>query len=226
MNKTINQYKLKLNEKEKEISKLKEKELSLNKKATTIDKKQNINNSYSVNREHDNSKSIINMFNKEILGLSPKNIRKFPIKIINRNNISKSKSQSNFYTPNKNKKYNSNITSLLSNNLNNSDRNKTNEYSLKKTKESNYSNNIINYCNNYYKKNINNNSRNIKRKNKNIGIYKVSNNITNINYNIQKNNNSLINIKRDKLKIQQILEAYLKMIEKKLNNLKKKKKIG
>ena len=42
MNKTINQYKLKLNEKEKEISKLKEKELSLNKKATTIDKKQKL----------------------------------------------------------------------------------------------------------------------------------------------------------------------------------------
>ena len=76
MNKTINQYKLKLNEKEKEISELKEKELSLNKKATTIDKKQNINNSYSVNREHDNSKSIINIFNKEISGLSPKKSKK------------------------------------------------------------------------------------------------------------------------------------------------------
>ena len=226
MNKTINQYKLKLNEKEKEISKLKEKELSLNKKATTIDKKQNINNSYSVNREHDNSKSIINMFNKEILGLSPKNIRKFPIKIIKRNKISNSFSQSNFYSQNMNKNHNSNNNSI---NLNNSERNKSNVYSFKKTTKSNLNtkkrNDLSFYLNKNIEGNIRDNSRNNIRNNKYIRIYKVQTNITNNNYNIQRNN-SLININNEnkvKLKIQQKLKVYLKMIEKKLKNLKNTK---
>ena len=228
MNKTINQYKLKLNEKEKEISELKGKEISLNKKSTILVKKKSVNNSYSVNSEY-KSKSIINMFKKEISGLSRKKVRKFPIKIIKRNNISNSFSQSNFYSQNKNKIHNSNNNSLLATNLNDSESNRSNVYSFKKITKSNLNtkkkNNFTFYLNKNIKKNIRDNSRNIIRNNKFIRIYKVQTNITNNNYNIQRNN-SLININnvnKEKLKIQQKLEVYLKMIEKKLKNLKNKR---
>ena len=80
------------------------------------------------------------------------------------------------------------------------------------------------------RRNLNNNSRNNIRKNSYIKMAKVSTNITNNNYNVQKNN-VLINLNSmnmEKKIIQQKLQKYLKIINTKINNLKNKtnRKIG
>ena len=76
-------YKLKLIEKEKEINKLKEKIIYLNKTIAFLEKRKIRNTNNSINVESDSS--FLNGINKKTSRFSRKSYQKFPIKIIKRN---------------------------------------------------------------------------------------------------------------------------------------------
>lgn len=108
------------------------------------------------------------------------------------------------------------------------------EYNTNVIKKSSNKNNSVNesvsfYLNKFDDSLNNNNSRNnaskISKQTKRLKIdrSKIPVNITNNNYNVQKNNVliNLNNINLEKLKIQRKLAEYRKMIDKKINNLKK-----
>ena len=176
----------------------------------------------------------MNSNNKKNNEVSGENYKKYPIKIIKRN-----KNESHYlssFNNNINKKknnHNHSSTAISTINLNQSETNifkKTIKLNNNKnnTLDENINNKICLKKN--ARKNLNNNSRNNFRKNSYIKMAKVSTNITNNNYNVQKNN-VLINLNSmnmEKKIIQQKLQKYLKIINTKIYNLKNKtnRKIG
>ena len=225
MDKIIKNCSIKIEEKDKEIEKLKEKEILLNKKIKSLEKTNYVNISNTIYNNNNNKSeafSIMNSNNK----ISGENQKKYPIKIIKRNK-NDSHELSSF---NNNiiirKKNNHSSTAISTINLNKSETN-VNIFKKNIRINNNNKNNTmdenIKIC---LKKNarskINSNSRNNFRKNSYIKMAKVSTNITNNNYNVQKNN-VLINLNSmnmEKKIIQQKLQKYLKIINTKINNLK------
>ena len=224
MDKIIKNCSIKIEEKDKEIEKLKEKEIFLNKKIKSLEKTNYVNISNTIYNNNNKSEafSIMNSNNK----ISGENQKKYPIKIIKRNK-NDSHELSSF---NNNiiirKKNNHSSTAISTINLNKSETN-VNIFKKNIRINNNNKNNTmdenIKIC---LKKNarskINSNSRNNFRKNSYIKMAKVSTNITNNNYNVQKNN-VLINLNSmnmEKKIIQQKLQKYLKIINTKINNLK------
>ena len=238
MDKIIKNCSIKIEEKDKEIEKLKEKEIFLNKKIKSLEKTNyvNISNTIYNNNNNNNNKSeafsIMNSNNK----ISGENQKKYPIKIIKRNK-NDSHELSSF---NNNiiirKKNNHSSTAISTINLNKSETNvnifkkniRINNNNKNNTMDENISSKICLKKN--ARRNLNNNSRNNFRKNSYIKMAKVPTNITNNNYNVQKNN-VLINLNsmnKEKKIIQQKLQKYIKIINTKINNLKNKsnRKIG
>lgn len=213
-------------EKEKEINELKEKEIFLNKKIMKFEKGK-ISNQYNSVENKSNTMSFYNIINKEISGFTKDNLKKFPIKIIKRKNNSISQSTLNNSQTLK-KKYNPGTSELSTINFNN---NECNTHLYKKNHKFNYNKNTIidgnfsTYRNKNKERSVNNISRNNFRKNKFIRTSKIPTNITNNHYNVQNNNLliSLNNMNQEKIKIQEKLETYLKLIDTKINNLKNKK---
>ena len=192
-----------------------------------FEKRKTINISNSVENKYDKM-SFLNSINKEIPWFTKGNLKKFPIKIIKRKNNSNSQSTLNDSQTLK-KKYNPGTSELSTINFNNNPA--CNTQLFKKNQKFNYNkstiidDNISNYINENKERNVNNFSRNIFKKNKIIGTNKIHTNITNNHYNVQ--NNSLLislhNMNQEKIKIQEKLETYLKLIDTKINNLKNKK---
>ena len=219
-------YKLKLIEKEKEINKLKEKIIYLNKTIAFLEKRKIRNTNNSINVESDSS--FLNGINKKTSGFSRKSYQKFPIKIIKRNINSNTTIQpiSNSIQIIK-KKYNQNNIKLSFINLNNS---KNDSYFKKKAKINLNNKSIIDKrANIYSNKNIERNdfetSRNNTRKKQYIKRHDISTNNINNNFFNQKNN-ILINSKNmelEMIKIKSKLCDFYKMIGVKINNLKRRK---
>jgi len=213
-------------EKEKEINELKEKEIFLNKKIMKFEKRK-ISNQYNSVENKSNTMSFYNIINKEISGFTKDNLKKFPIKIIKRKNNSISQSTLNNSQTLK-KKYNPGTSELSTINFNN---NECNTHLYKKNHKLNYNKSTIidgnfsTYRDKNKERSVNNISRNNLRKNKFIRTSKIPTNITNNHYNVQNNNLliSLNNMNQEKIKIQEKLETYLKLIDTKINNLKNKK---
>ena len=240
MDKIIKNCSLKIEEKDKELDELKEKIIFLNKKIKTLEKTNfvNISNTIYNNNNKSEAFSLINSNNKKNNDISDDNYKKYPIKIIKKNkNKNSSNDLSSFNNNiNINKKKNTHSSTVISTiNLNQSETNifkKTIKLNNNKTNTLDENINISNkIClKKNARRNLNNNSRNNFRKNSYIKMAKVSTNITNNNYNVQKNN-VLINLNSmnmEKKIIQQKLQKYLKIINTKINNLKNKKnrKIG
>ena len=226
MDKIIKSCSLKLEEKEKEINELKEKEIFLNKKIKTLEKTNFVNISNTIyNNNKSEAFSLINSNNKINKDMSGESYKKYPIKIIKRNKNSSNDLSSFNNNINKKKNNNHSSTAISTINLNQSESNifkKT--VKLNSNKNNTLDENIKICLKKNARKNLNNNSRNTFRKNSYIKIAKVSTNITNHNYNAQKNN-ILINlnsINMEKKIIQQKLQKYLKIINTKINNLKDK----
>ena len=112
-------YKLQIEEKDREINKLKEKEMFLNKRVKILDRKKNINISNS-NEIRSDSMSIINSTRREFSNFTIKNHKKCPINIIKRNNKSNySNNQASFNNSSiKNKKMINSTIGLSTVNLN------------------------------------------------------------------------------------------------------------
>ena len=184
LNNIIKKHNLNIYEKEKEINKYKEKQIILNKKIISLEKRK-----IDLNRSNSNdNKSNIISFNNEISNSSKRKYRNFPIKIIKRNNNSDFNNSKLFF----------NKSQLIG--------------------EKSLLNPISLSINNYNKPKYS--SRIFKKKNElNIHFDKYQNNIA---FNMN-------NIIKDKIKIQQKLEEYLKILDKKINNFKnencKEKKI-
>ena len=184
LNNIIKKHNLNIYEKEKEINKYKEKQIILNKKIISLEKRK-----IDLNRSNSNdNKSNIISFNNEISNSSKRKYRNFPIKIIKRNNNSDFNNSKLFF----------NKSQLIG--------------------EKSLLNPISLSINNYNKPKYS--SRIFKKKNElNIHFNKYQNNIA---FNMN-------NIIKDKIKIQQKLEEYLKILDKKINNFKnencKEKKI-
>ena len=115
-------YKLQIEEKDREINKLKEKEMFLNKRVKILDSKKNINISNS-NEIRSDSMSIINSTRREFSNFTIKNHKKCPINIIKRNNKSNySNNQASFNNSSiKNKKMINSTIGLSTVNLNKSE---------------------------------------------------------------------------------------------------------
>ena len=236
MDKIIKNCNLKIEEKDKELDELKEKIIFLNKKIKTLEKTNfvNISNTIYNNNNKSEAFSLINSNNKKNNDISDDNYKKYPIKIIKKNKNSSNDLSS--FNNNFNKKKNTHSSTVISTiNLNQSETNifkKTIKLNNNKTNTLDENINISNkIClKKNARRNLNNNSRNNFRKNSYIKMAKVSTNITNNNYNVQKNN-VLINLNSmnmEKKIIQQKLQKYLKIINTKINNLKNKtnRKIG
>ena len=239
MDKIIKNCSLKIEEKDKELDELKEKIIFLNKKIKTLEKTNFVNISNTIyNNNKSEAFSLINSNNKKNNDISDDNYKKYPIKIIKKNkNKNSSNDLSSFNNNiNINKKKNTHSSTVISTiNLNQSETNifkKTIKLNNNKTNTLDENINISNkIClKKNARRNLNNNSRNNFRKNSYIKMAKVSTNITNNNYNVQKNN-VLINLNSKNMEkkiIQQKLQKYLKIINTKINNLKNKtnRKIG
>ena len=235
MDKIIKNCSLKIEEKDKELDELKEKIIFLNKKIKTLEKTNFVNISNTIyNNNKSEAFSLINSNNKKNNDISDDNYKKYPIKIIKKNKNSSNDLSS--FNNNFNKKKNTHSSTVISTiNLNQSETNifkKTIKLNNNKTNTLDENINISNkIClKKNARRNLNNNSRNNFRKNSYIKMAKVSTNITNNNYNVQKNN-VLINLNSmnmEKKIIQQKLQKYLKIINTKINNLKNKtnRKIG
>ena len=230
--KTIGNYKLELDKKEEEINKLKEKNTILNKKLKNFENRKYIiiNNSIDNNR----SESYFINSNREVSDLSKNIEKRIHIKNIKKEcNLNPCFHSSISESINNRKVINRN-TSLSTINCNQLDLNSN--LNKKNSKKDNSINESISYFLNKIEESLYNNSNN-SRNNllKNIHFSKsmklnpkVINpvNITNNNYNPPKNNNVLINlntINLEKLKLQKKLAEYRKIIDKKINTLKRGK---
>ena len=156
-------YKLQIEEKDREISKLKEKEMFLNKRVKILDSKKNINISNS-NEIRSDSMSIINSTRREFSNFTIKNHKKCPINIIKRNNKSNySNNQASFNNSSiKNKKMINSTIGLSTVNLNKSE---INTSLVKKNNKPNTNESINYHLNKMNQSHFNNkNSRNSFRK--------------------------------------------------------------
>ena len=211
--------------------KLKETNIFLNKKIKSLETKKNINNSIESKSE---SKSLNNHTMNDISDILKIGSDKYLIGNSKKNYklISNNHSAINNNINHKKLLINKNITLSTINSIK-AEKNShifRNRAKLKLNKKNNM-NESVSY---YYKVDeslLNNNIRNdISKTDRNskgdkIEKVKIPVNITNNNYNVQKNN-VLINLDNaiiEKLKIQKKLAEYHKIIDKKINNLKKDK---
>ena len=217
-------YKLQIEEKDREINKLKEKEMFLNKRVKILDSKKNINISNS-NEIRSDSMSIINSTRREFSNFTIKNHKKCPINIIKRNNKSNySNNQASFNNSSiKNKKMINSTIGLSTVNLNKSE---INTSLVKKNNKPNTNESINYHLNKMNQSHFNNkNSRNSFRKFAHTKQAKNLVNIMNNNFSVQKNNIliNLSNLNHEKVIIQKKLEDYLKIIDTKINKLKNRR---
>ena len=211
--------------------KLKETNIFLNKKIKSLETKKNINNSIESKSE---SKSLNNHTMNDISDILKIGSDKYLIGNSKKNYklISNNHSAINNNINHKKLLINKNITLSTINSI----KEEKNSHIFRnraklKLKKKNNMNESVSY---YYKVDeslLNNNIRNdISKTDRNskgdkIEKVKIPVNITNNNYNVQKNN-VLINLDNaiiEKLKIQKKLAEYHKIIDKKINNLKKDK---
>ena len=230
LNKIINTYKTNLSDKDKEIYKLKEKEIFLSKKIMGLEKRKNINISNSIDDKSNTNNNSISLLSAINLETSGKKYKKFPIKIIKRKNNPNFNIKSIFSNSQiMNKKYHQNTNIFATIYHNNHD---CHTYKFKKNKLLNLSktknnsmdkNNRINLVNSIER--IENQiSRNNTKKNSYLNISKMQANIRNNYYNIQ-NNSLLMNLNNkihEKVTLKRKLDDYLIMINGKINNLKNK----
>ena len=195
----------------------------LNKKLKNLEDKRAININNSMENNKSESASFINS-NPNVSDLIKNSSKKLYIKNIKRHhNFHSSASNNIIYKKLMNK--NISLSTINYNQL---------EYNSNINKKSTNKNNSMNESMSFYISKIddninNNNSRNNQNKNfKNIKSIKLDKskvpvNITNNNYNVQKNNVliTLNSINLEKMKIQKKLAEYKKLIDKKINNLRK-----
>jgi len=217
---------LKYEEKEEEINKLKEKNMFLNKKIKTIEIRKTINNSIDKNNKSESISFIGG--NQDFLDLCKKKSKKISIRNIKRNNNFSHYFNSSINNNLIHKKFIKRNMSLSS--MNNSQIEGSSFINRKSTNENmNSMNKNISFCVNKIEENLNKNAKNSKNNdNKDIKYLKIVKkkvpiNITNNNYNVQKNNVmiNLDSINTEKMKIQKKLAEYRKLIDEKINSLRK-----
>jgi hypothetical protein len=201
---------------------LKEKNIFLNKKIKSLEESKNLNITNSIDNKSESFSFVNN--NQNIFENGKNKKRKIFVKNMKKNHYISSSVDNNI----NHKKFINRNMSLSTINYNQL------EYNTNVIKKSSNKNNSVNesvsfYLNKFDDSLNNNNSRNnaskISKQTKRLKIdrSKIPVNITNNNYNVQKNNVliNLNNINLEKLKIQRKLAEYRKMIDKKINNLKK-----
>ena len=195
----------------------------LNKKIKSLEASKNLNITNSIDNKSE-SNSFLNNNQNNIFENGNNKKRKIFVKNIKKNHYLNSSVDNNII----HKKFINRNMPLSTINYNQL------EYNTNIVKKSSNKNNSVNesvsfYLNKFDDSLNNNNSRNniskISKQTKRLKIdrSKIPVNITNNNYNVQKNNVliNLNNINLEKLKIQRKLAEYRKMIDKKINNLKR-----
>ena len=201
---------------------MKEKNIFLNKKIKSLEESKILNITNSIDNKSESFSFVNN--NQNIFENGKNKKTKLFVKNIKKNHYINSSVDNNI----NHKKFINRNMSLSTINYNQL------EYNTNVIKKSSNKNNSVNesvsfYLNKFDDSLNNNNSRNnaskISKQTKRLKIdrSKIPVNITNNNYNVQKNNVliNLNNINLEKLKIQRKLAEYRKMIDKKINNLKK-----
>lgn len=219
--KIIKNYKLQVDQKDDEINKLKEKNLFLNRKLKNLEDKRHIKLNNSIENK---TETFSFLHDQDLSDIGRLNNKKLFVKNIKRNHYNNSSINNNII----HKKFLNRNMSLSTINYNQLEYN-TNI--IRKSSNKNNSNDSVSFFTNKFDDSLNNNniSRNNISKNSKyskglkIDKSKIPVNITNNNYNVQKNNVliNLNNINLEKLKIQKKLAEYRKMIDKKINNLKR-----
>ena len=219
--------KLKYEEKEEEINKLKEKNMFLNKKIKSIEIRKTINNSIDKNNKSE-SISFIGS-NQDFLDICQKKSKKISIRNIKRNNNFSHYFNSSINNNIIHKKFIKRNMSLSS--MNNNSQIEVSSYINRKSTNENMNsmNKNISFCLNKIDESLNKNAKKSKNtENKNIKYLKIVKkkvpiNITNNDYNVQKNNVmiNLNSINIEKMKIQKKLAEYRKLIDEKINSLRK-----